>query len=379
MAMVALILHVQRARGTGTAVAVVVVAEALPPLLAPWTGALADRFKGRRLLITCALLQAGITAVTALLLPGLAGLFALVLARASVASVYAPAAGALVPSLVDDADLPIANGLHGAAREFGAIFGAPLGGFLFAWLGTRGVLAVDAATFLLAVPLLATLPRRTPPGEARTAIRADAREGLAYLRRTPLLRAIAIGFWLTVVFAGADDLVLPFLGARDLGAGPLGIGILLAAASVGLVLGVALLSRLGRVTPVAAVLGGLALASAANLSTAAAPVLAAAIATQVIRGAGIALLDASLRTLVQRSVPRELLGRVLANLYGGVSVAAAFGSAVGGPLLDATSPRVMFVIIGCGGLGASALAGVLVRQSRREGGDRNGSPPSATW
>jgi MFS family permease len=86
----------------------------------------------------------------------------------------------------------------------------------------------------------------------------------------------------------------------------------------------------------------------------------------MIRGGGIALLDANVRTFVQRNVPRALLGRVLANLYGGVSVAAAAGYVIGGPLLDATSPRTMFVVIGIAGLAAAGVAALLVR-GRDEG------------
>jgi predicted MFS family arabinose efflux permease len=129
---------------------------------------------------------------------------------------------------------------------------------------------------------------------------------------------------------------------------------------------------------VTSVLAGLAIAGAANLATAAAPILAAAIATQLIRGSGIALLDSSLRTLLQRNVPREVLGRVIANMYGGVSVAAAVGSAIAGPLLDATSPRVMFVIIGGGGLAASGVATALVWHVERGKGGPGGPPFSAS-
>lgn len=52
---------------------------------------------------------------------------------------------------------------------------------------------------------------------------------------------------------------------------------------------------------------------------------------------------------------------MLANLSSGVGVAAALSYAIGGPLLDATSPRVVLVIIGLAGLAAVALGAVLAR------------------
>ena len=54
---VALVIHVQRERGSGTAVALLFLAQALPRLLSPLTGTLADRRDQRRLMAGCELLQ----------------------------------------------------------------------------------------------------------------------------------------------------------------------------------------------------------------------------------------------------------------------------------------------------------------------------------
>jgi len=61
-----------------------------------------------------------------------------------------------------------------------------------------------------------------------------------------------------------------------------------------------------------------------------------------------------------------MLGRVLANVYGGVGVAAAAGYLLGGPVVDATSPRTAFVLVGCGGLAGAAVTAVLLRKARRQ-------------
>jgi hypothetical protein len=49
MATTALILHVQRATDSATAVGLLLFAQAVPPLLAPFAGVIADRFQPRRL------------------------------------------------------------------------------------------------------------------------------------------------------------------------------------------------------------------------------------------------------------------------------------------------------------------------------------------
>jgi predicted MFS family arabinose efflux permease len=154
------------------------------------------------------------------------------------------------------------------------------------------------------------------------------------------------------------------------------VGILLSGASIGLLIGLATTVRWtrDRVAPIRAVLLGFALVSTGNLLTAAAPAIAVAFLTQVVRGSGIALIDTNIRTHVQRTTPRRLLGRTLANIYGGVSVAAAAGYIVGGPLLDATSARTMFVVIGSAGFGATAVSAALIRRARTDEGRDEGAP-----
>jgi predicted MFS family arabinose efflux permease len=80
------------------------------------------------------------------------------------------------------------------------------------------------------------------------------------------------------------------------------------------------------------------------------------------------LADSRVTTHLQRATPPHLLGRVLANVYGGVGVAAAVGYLAGGPRVDATSLRIAFVIVGCGGLAGAAVTAALLRRARRRPG-----------
>jgi hypothetical protein len=63
---------------------------------------------------------------------------------------------------------------------------------------------------------------------------------------------------------------------------------------------------------------------------------------------------------VQRAVPRHLLGRVFANLYGAIGVAAGVSYLVGKLLLARLSPRTVFVIAGAGGIASAILAWTLL-------------------
>ena len=369
MATTALILHVQRTTGSATAVGLLLFVQAIPPLAAPVAGVIADRFQPGRLLAVGWLAQAVLAGLLALLLPPLGALLAVVFVLALVDTPLTAAVGRCIPALVADDDLVAANALRSGVWELGTVLGPPLAGLLFAASGARLVLGLDALTFLVVIPLALRLPAlaRDTGVPSRHSFVRDARDGLAFIWRTPFVLAVALGFWVVVLFSAPDDLILPFLATVTFGAGPVAVGALLAAASAGLLAGLPLVRPVGRRLGVTgAIVAGFAIMATGNLLTAAAPWLIAAFAAQVLRGLAIPLADTHVTTYLQRTTPPQLLGRVLANVYGGVGVAAAAGYLLGGPVVDATSPRTAFVIVGCGGLAGAAVTAILLRNARRQ-------------
>ena len=316
----------------------------------------------------------------ALLLPPLGALLVVVFLLALVDTPLSAAVGRCIPAVVADDDLVAANAMRSAVAELGTVLGPPLAGLLFAVSGTRLVLGLDALTFLAVIPLALRLPTlaRDTNGRSRPSFFRDARDGLAFIRHTPYVLAVAVGFWIVVLFSAPDDLILPFLATVTFKAGPVAVGVLLAAASAGLLAGLPLVGPAGRRLGVTgAIVAGFAVMATGNLLTAAAPWLMAAFAAQVLRGLAIPLADSHVTTYLQRTTPPAMLGRVLANVYGGVGVAAAVGYLLGGPVLDATSPRTAFVIVGCGGLAGAAVTALLLRRRLglgRRGQDRDPVP-----
>lgn len=366
MAMLAIVLHVLRTHGTGTSVALVFLLDTLAPLLGPVLGAVADRIDVRRALVLSQVGQAAVVLAMVAALDSYPALLALVFVRGLLAAVMPGAIGSAVSAVVADAELTAANGMAGGAREIGVIIGPPLAGLLFAAGGARPVLLIDAATFAAAIVFLVGLPRRiVDPDPDAGGVLASTIEGLRFIARRRRLVALCLGFWLLVLASAPDDMLLPFLARQVFHTGPVSIGVLMAGASIGLVGGLALVSRSrGRLAPVPTIVLGMTVTAAGNLLTAAGPVVALAVGAQMVRGLGIAVFEPSLRTMIQRSVPREFLGRVFATVYGGVGVAAALGTAAAGPLLDATSARTMFVAIGVAGLLAAGVTAWLLGSSR---------------
>jgi MFS family permease len=369
LALVALILYVAEHTDEGFAVAGLLLAgDFAPTLLAPWTGALADRVDMRRLMITCELLQAVAVVAMALALGWLGVVFGLVVLRSVLAATIGPAARSGVSRIVADDDLEAANAVMGFGTFGFEAVGAALAAVLVPLIGTRGALFVDAGTFVVSALVLVglpALPAHAPDGGALDSQDAswhqDALSGVRDLFADPLVRTVVVGFGLFVVFIGMDDVALAFLGRNVLHSGSTGTALLYAGSGVGLFFGFLLATRFHARTPLALFTGGLALAALGNLLTGLAWATYAACAMQVVRGLGTASVDVGVSTLLQRRVAPERLGRTFANLFGVIGLAAGTSYLAGGWLLHVVSPRVVLVIAGLGGLAAAAWTAIVAR------------------
>jgi hypothetical protein len=344
----------------------------LPSVFGSVTGVVPDRFDRRSVLLGCEAFQAAVGLALVIWLPGFAPLLVLVFAKSVAASIADTTGRSALPAIVDDADLTRANAWFGGSRQAADVLGPVLGGVIVAVANVRTALAFDMVTFLAAVPLVLRLPVLSPgTRHAFGTWIADAVDGLRYLRHHRVAGGLALGFFL-LGLTGADDVALPFL-ARELGAGDVGIGVLYAAVAMGLVLGFAGLGRRDvAIAPAVAFVGGCVVVGAGEILTGLAPAIAWAVAFQIVRGLGTAAIDTGLQTMLQRSVPPELLGRVFANVFGAVGVSAALSVAVAGPLLDATSPGTVLVLAGIAALVAAAGSAAFLRPRRV----RRGSPPA---
>jgi MFS family permease len=200
-------------------------------------------------------------------------------------------------------------------------------------LDVRGVLLVDATTFVISAAVLARLPAVPRQLRARPQVSflVDTKEGLKFVATTSLVRTVVAGYFLVVAFNGIDDVALVFLAKDTLRGSDSAAGLLLGAVGIGLFLGYVLLFR--RAAPLSMItllLGGFTVSSLGNLLTGFAWALTAAFIMQTIRGLGIAAMDVAANTLVQRSVPPDLHGRVFGALHGAIGVAAAVSYLFGG-------------------------------------------------
>ena len=358
----------QSSEGTGIAVGGLFLAQTVPRLLGPLAGAVADRSDLRRLMIAADCGGAALFALLALLPP-----FGMLLALAAAASLlqaaYSPARGAMIAGLVEPHEVPTAYAVENTAFNLQVAVGPVVGGLLVAAAGARWALAVDAATFAAAAVLIARMRAGEPAREGgpRASVVGDARDGVAYAMANPVARAVTLSLLVAVAFLALDNVALPFLVRDTLGGGAAAYGLASGAFGVGmLAASLTLAFRPGR-SPAAVYLTGLATSGAGAIATGLAPAVGAAIAFEGAAGIGNGLENVADNTLIQRHVPRPMLGRVFGLVGSAAYAGQGLAALVGGVYLDLTSPRAVLVTGGLGGLGALALALRPLLRSERSG------------
>jgi MFS family permease len=205
-------------------------------LLFPLTGTIVDRFDRKWVWVGC---FGGMTLGVLLLGWGawvsapVGAIYALLIALAVPRALSAPTQSALLPQTVPAEVFSNAVTWSSSLWSIAATTGPALGGGVYALTGSAaGVYLVSAA--LIAVGGLALLPMRVRPQERMepTSAWADFFAGLRFIRSRPVLfGAITLDLF-AVLFGGAVAL-LPIYARDILHSGPVALGLLRAAPSVG--------------------------------------------------------------------------------------------------------------------------------------------------
>lgn len=347
-------------------VAAVAAAQAVPWLVTGLlAGSLADR-RGARVLIVGA--DIGRVLVLAALVVAVALGWATIPIVAAAAFLLGigetlrdTAAQTAVPTLVPPALLERANGRLVAGEIVGNEFvGPPVGAALFV-AGAALPFAANGASLALAVMLVLSLPLSLTPAVAASgtavapAVRPGVRAGLHWLMRHRMLRAMTLSGAAVAAADSAWFSIFVLYAERDLAIGALGFGALLATGAAGGLLGSFLADRLIAGRHHRSVLAwSLAITAGVPPLVVVAPHLWAAVAVVVATSASFAVLNVTAVSLRQRSVPRELLGRVTAAGRTLAFSAAAVGALLGGALAASAGLHTPFLL--CGAIAPLATA-----------------------
>jgi len=332
-------------------------------------GAVADAYDRRRIM---RLAQLPMLASGALLgvatLRGDASLPVLYAAVFLVAASFAfdsPARQALVPSLVPLASFPRAVTFGSTAQALAFASGPAIGGVAIATGGVELAYAIYAALVTLNLvglgfvrPLRENLERRAPSWRA-------VREGLGFVRRSPVILGCMTLDMFAVIFGGATAL-LPVYASEILQVGPRGYGLLSSSLEIG-ALASALVMMLRRPATRAgpALLWAVGVYGVATIVFGFSRSFPLSIAAYMVAGMADQVSVVMRQTTIQLSTPDALRGRVSSVNMIAIAASNQLGAVESGFVAAATSATFAVVSGGVGCLVVLAIVALRIPELRR--------------
>ena len=347
--------------GSGLVVALVLIARAVPAILAgPIAGVLLDRWDRRRLMIASDLARAAIALGFIFAIPhGRTWLLYLLSGGLMFASPFFTSGRAsILPAIATKDDLHTANSLTQLTQWTTVTIGSFLGGASVTAFGYKLAFVFNAFSFLFSAWCISHLRvekgfRAARVENARSDLTEEkiARpwheyvEGLRYMRSSPLILAIglvAVG-WATG--GGAAQILFSLFGEVVFHRGPAGIGIIWGFAGLGLVGGALVAHRIGRslgfkgykrAISISYVIHG-----GSYVLFSQAPTFATALVFIALSRAAVAVSSVLNFSQLLRHVSDEFRGRVFATIETWTWLTMMLSMGVAGLASDRVSPRVI--------------------------------------
>ncbi|MBS3934291.1 MAG: MFS transporter [Truepera sp.] len=336
-------------------VAVAALAGSLSYLVAaPWGGVLADRWRKKYVIVSSNLLGLTLAAVVGVLIyTGLANFYWVLgfLIGSSLASAARePSLSALLPLLLAKEQYQRGNATIGLVAQFARLSAFAIAGIVTAALGVAAAIFIGVGSLLISVVIMLFLKEPAVSGAAApeaaasqgTQKRTFLLAGFRLLGRTPLLLSLVLtATLLNFILSPLAVILAPY--AEQLGAGAQGFGSLAAAMVAGNILGLGLMNLVSVKRPLRMLVGGTMGMALAMLVMAFSHDLWLAMAAISFAGMCGAMMGVQLSTVVQKNVPRELMGRTVGVMSALGEGAMPAGYAVAGLLLAVVSVSEIFI------------------------------------
>lgn len=332
-------------------------------------GVVADRIARRTALIAADIVRGTAVAVVAgLIVVHAASLLVLGFMAAIVGTADAfagPSSLAFVPEVVPTELITQANALNSTGSELAVnLLGPALGGGVVALIGIAGSFFLDAATFAMSAVMLVGISWRQRPGGQHASMIREAADGLRYIASRRWLLVLLIGAAVSNLTGfGPYGVLLPALVRHVLHGSALGLGLVYASAgAVGVVASLAV-ARLGEPAHLLETMWaayGLSGVMVVGLSMA--PTIWVAAACSAASAGLVVYGDVLYFSRLQRSVPKDILGRVSSASFVLVMSLTPLGMIAGGLLAAHIGTRGALLVSGI--LSAACCLVVLVPGAR---------------
>jgi MFS family permease len=361
-ALLALAVDVTDRTDSGVWVSALMIAQFLPSVaVGLLAGPLIDRLPRKSLMVAADLVRAAIFCV----LPFVesAGAIVALAALAGFATgFFRPAVYAGLPNLVEERDLPAANGLLQAIENVSWTVAPPVAGLIVAAWGPHAAYWINAASFLLSAALVVGIARRfLQVGAALSRGHwRDLADGMRFVVSARPLLTVLVAWTIGTAGIALVDVGEPFLAKDTFSSGDFGYGLMFGSIGLGLALGSFGAGLSVERRSIGTVYGGtIALAAVGYGLGAVSPNVWVAAACCVVAGIGNGGANLCNALLVQRGAPDDLRGRAFTVIMSTNYVFFGVGFVAAGLMRDAIGPRWVWgaaaLLLGVASLAAWAL------------------------
>jgi MFS family permease len=275
---------------------------------------------------------------------------------------FRPAAGGLIPQIVESEHLQQANALIGLAMNFGTILGPVAAGLLIVASGPGEAIAVDAVTFAVSAVFLLFLraPRPVRASDpAGVGFWAELQGGIAEVRQRRWMWTFmpAMAAYHLIALPGVLALG-PVIADRDLG-GAGAWGIITSAFGIGTIIGNGIALRVQPSRPMFVAALATAIASTQPIIIALGGTTAVIAGLELLAGIAVSFAFGQWETTLGREIPEHALARVTSLDYFSSAGVMPLGFVLVGPVAGLAGTVPTMVVSGLLVLGLSVAAALV--------------------
>ncbi|OPJ64564.1 MFS transporter [Clostridium oryzae] len=341
----------------------IMAVNAIPNLIfSPISGVISDKFSKKKLILIGLIGRGIMVSITAVMLYlGILRpwhLFILTFINSTFETLTTPAMGSLVPLLVSEEYFLSANAYSKSVYSFAELLGSLAAGTIIALIGVYGTILIDGATFFAAAAIISftvvkgeVLTKNT--GKIEEYFK-DIKDGFNFVLKSDIIRIVVITFAIVNFCLSPINVLLPAYTKEILRSGAQILSLMSVAASAGVIVGGMVLGRAGNRFKLSSIIsvGFMIFAIAyamlflpGNLFKSKVISIAISIFVYFIIGILVVCIEAPVSTLIVKSTPKNMMGRVNSVLSMISCGSLPLGSAFGGVVSQYIAMQILFLLM----------------------------------
>ncbi|MDQ0206635.1 MFS transporter [Alkalicoccobacillus murimartini] len=303
--------------GTGLAVGITLAARTLPMLImGPIGGILADKFNKKKILFTVDIVR-GFIILSFLFVNTTNDLwivYTTTVALVVFSALAIPARASMIPVIVSDKNIAMANSLEQVISGTVMTLGAALGGIVAALFGSNVSFIINSCTFLISAIFISRIVFSSKKAEENSINDYEKEELIRFrdvFKESKFIRIIFLQAILWPIGGGAINVLISIYGFEVLDGGNVGVGILYSALGAGFLISGLIAHKLSRKLKLAVIMAGI-IEGGCHILFSLSPTIFIASFFIIIATIGAGIGNVAVNTLIMKTVPSRVHGRAFA-------------------------------------------------------------------